>query len=131
MCFKDEFLCIIHEKMDRVKTILPRFQVTNKMIFGLGKLPITLINMITHGHSNEIYAQYVNELWPNDPNSTLGSLLQKKLQFVNSKSCLSTLYKKYILGTSLARKSCCTYELKTPSQTIGPKLCQKLITSNE
>ncbi len=116
MCFKDEFLCIIHEKMDRVKTILPRFQVTNKMIFGLGKLPIALINMIAHAHGNERYAQYVNELWPNDP---------------NSKSCLSTLYKKYILGTSLARKSCCTYELKTPSQTIGPKLCQKLITSNE
>jgi hypothetical protein len=46
------------------------------MIFGLGKLPISLINMIAHGHGNERYAQYVNELWPNDPNSTLGSLLQ-------------------------------------------------------
>jgi hypothetical protein len=61
------------------------------MIFGLGKLPITLIIIIAHGHGKEIYAQYVNELWPNDPNSTLRSLLWlfstwKKLQFENQKS---------------------------------------------
>jgi hypothetical protein len=36
MCFKDEFLCIIHDKMDHVKTALPRLQVVNKMICGLG-----------------------------------------------------------------------------------------------
>jgi hypothetical protein len=55
MWFKDEFLCIIHDKMNHMKTIFPKFQLVNKMIFGLGKLPITLINMIAHGHGNERY----------------------------------------------------------------------------
>jgi hypothetical protein len=72
---KDEFLCIIHDKMDHVKTALPRLQVCNKMIYGLGQLPITLIGMITHGHEDEKYAQYSNELKPNNPNFTIGSLL--------------------------------------------------------
>jgi hypothetical protein len=45
------------------------------MIYGLGKLPITLTGMIAHGHGDEIYAQYSNELWANDPNFTIGSLL--------------------------------------------------------
>ncbi len=39
---KDEFLCIIHDKMDHAKTMFPRLQVCNKMIFGIGQLPITL-----------------------------------------------------------------------------------------
>jgi hypothetical protein len=30
------FLCVIHDKMDHSKTILPRLQVKNKMVFGLG-----------------------------------------------------------------------------------------------
>jgi len=70
---KNEFLCIIHDKIDHAKIALPKLQVYNKMIFGLGQLPITLMSMIVHG--NERYAQYSNELWPNDPNFTIGSLL--------------------------------------------------------
>jgi hypothetical protein len=38
-------------------------------------LPITFMGMIMHGHGDERYAQYFNELWPNDPNFTIGSLL--------------------------------------------------------
>jgi hypothetical protein len=72
---KDEFLCVIHDKMDHPKIAFPKFQVTNKMIYGLGQLPITLIGMITHGHGDEKYALDFNELWPNDPNFTIGSLL--------------------------------------------------------
>ncbi len=64
-----------HDKMDHAKTAFPRLQVANKMICGLGQLPIMLMNMIAHGHGNERYAQYSNELWPNDPNFTIGSLL--------------------------------------------------------
>jgi len=45
------------------------------MIFGLGQLPITFIGMIAHGHIDERYGQYLNELWPNSPNFTMGSLL--------------------------------------------------------
>jgi hypothetical protein len=45
------------------------------MIYELGQLPITLTSMIMHGHQDEKYAQYSNELWPNNPNFTIGSLL--------------------------------------------------------
>jgi hypothetical protein len=56
MWSKDEFLCIIHDKMDHAKIALPRLQVYNKMIFSLGQLPITLMGMIMHGHGDERYA---------------------------------------------------------------------------
>jgi hypothetical protein len=75
MQFKDEFLCVIHDKMDHAKIALPRFQVTNKMISTFKQLPITFTSMIAHGHGNEQYVQYFNELWPNDPNFRIGSLL--------------------------------------------------------
>ncbi len=57
------------------KFVLLRLQMCNKMISGLRQLPITLMGMITHGHGDERYAQYFIELWPNDPNFTIGSLL--------------------------------------------------------
>ncbi len=55
--------------------ILPRLQVKNKMVVGFGQLPIMLIRMIAHGDGDEAFAQYSNELWPNDPSFTIGSLL--------------------------------------------------------
>jgi hypothetical protein len=61
--------------MEHSKTILPRLQVKNKMVVGLGELPIMLIGMIIHGHGDEAFAQYSNELWPNDLNFTIRSLL--------------------------------------------------------
>ncbi len=41
---------------------------------------MTLTRMIVHGHGDEMFVQYSNELWPNDPrpndpNFTIGSLL--------------------------------------------------------
>ncbi len=42
--------------------------------FMLGQLPITLTGAIAHGHGDERYAQYCNELWPNNPKFTIGSL---------------------------------------------------------
>ncbi len=54
---KEEFLCIIHNKMDHSKIVLPRLQVKNKMVeVGLSQLPITLIGMIVHGHGDEAFA---------------------------------------------------------------------------
>jgi hypothetical protein len=73
---KEEFLFIIHDKMDHLKAILPRLQVKNKMVVGFGQLPIMLIRMIVHGDGDEAFAQYSNELWPNDPNFNIGSLLR-------------------------------------------------------
>jgi hypothetical protein len=32
--------------------------------------------MIIHGHGDKAFAQYSNELWPNDLNFTIGSFLR-------------------------------------------------------
>jgi hypothetical protein len=40
---KEEFLCIIHDKMDHLKVILLRLQVKNKMVVGFNQLSIMLI----------------------------------------------------------------------------------------
>ncbi len=53
---KDEFLCIIHDKMDHAKIAFPRLQVCNKMISRFGQLLVNLMGMIMHGHGDEIYA---------------------------------------------------------------------------
>jgi len=45
------------------------------MVAGLGQLPITLIETIIHGHGDEVFILYSNELWPNDLNFTIGYLL--------------------------------------------------------
>jgi len=50
--------------------------VKNKMVFGLGELPMTLTQMITHGHGDKAFAQYFNELWLNYTNFKIGSLVQ-------------------------------------------------------
>ncbi len=68
-------MCIIHEKMDHTKTILPMLQVKNKMVVGFSQLPIMFIRLITHQHGHEAFAQYSNELWPNDLYFTIGYLL--------------------------------------------------------
>jgi hypothetical protein len=72
---KEEFLCIIHDKMNHEKIALSRLQMCNKMIYGLGQLHVILTCMITHGNKDERYVQYSNKLWPNDPNFTIGFLL--------------------------------------------------------
>jgi hypothetical protein len=46
------------------------------MVSSLGQFPITLNGMITHGHGNATFDQYSNIFWPDDPNFTIGSLLQ-------------------------------------------------------
>ncbi len=48
----------------------------NKMVSKLGQLLITLIEMIIHGHGEEAFIQYYNELWLNDPNSMIKLLLR-------------------------------------------------------
>jgi hypothetical protein len=72
---KEEFVCVIHNKVDHSKIVKPRLEVKNKMMTRLGQLPITLIGMIVHGHGDEAYAQYSNELWLNNLNFTIGSVL--------------------------------------------------------
>ncbi len=73
---KEEYFCIIPNKMDHSQTILPMLAIKNKMVLGLGQLPITLIGMIVHGHGNEVFISHSNEFWSNDLNFAIGSLLQ-------------------------------------------------------
>jgi hypothetical protein len=49
------FYALSMTKMDYVKTAFPRFQVANKMTFGLGQLHVTFISMRAHGHGDERY----------------------------------------------------------------------------
>ncbi len=69
---KEDFLCIIHDKMDHFKIAMPWLQMKIKMVFGLKKLLVTLTRMIVHGHGDKAFVQYSNELWPNDHNFTIG-----------------------------------------------------------
>jgi len=73
---KDEFLCIIHDKMHHVKIALPN--ITNMQQNDIWPWTITHypMGMIMHGHGDERYAQYSNALWPNDPNFRIRSLLR-------------------------------------------------------
>ncbi len=130
VCSKDEFLCVIHDKMDHVETAFPRLQVVNKMIYRLKQLPITLTSMIAHGHGDERYAQYSNELWPNDPNFIIGSLLWLLQTLEKALTCESKILFKHLPQNSLfARllqgKSHYISELKTPSESVDPKSLPK------
>jgi hypothetical protein len=57
-----EFPYVIHDKMDHSKIAIPRFEMKNKITAWLGQLPVTLMGMIVHGHEDEAYVQYSNEL---------------------------------------------------------------------
>jgi hypothetical protein len=111
--------------MDHVKIVLPMLQVCNKMIFDLGQLPITFTRMIVHGHGDERYEQYSNELWPNDPDFTIGSLLQllQTLEVIPmSKSKLlfeHTSHNSFFVHM-LQGKLHCICELCTSDQIVGP-----------
>jgi hypothetical protein len=59
--------------MDHSKIVLPWLQVKNKMVVGLSQLLVTLSGM---KHGDEAFAQYSNELWPNDLTSTIRFLLR-------------------------------------------------------
>jgi hypothetical protein len=128
----DEFLCIIHDKMDHVKTTLLRLQIYNKVIYGLGQLPIILTCMIAHGHEDKRYAQYLNELWPNDPNFTIGSLLWlfrtlevasllKSKLFLEEPPCIT-----YSLHISYKGNYIAYINYAHKNKLLVPSLCQEI-----
>jgi hypothetical protein len=88
--------------------------------------------MIAHGHGDKKYAQYSNELWPNDPNFTIGSLLWLLSTLEKALACESKMLFEHptqnaLFTCLLQGKSCCIIELKTPSESVGPKLLPKKI----
>jgi hypothetical protein len=72
---KEDFLCVIDDKMDHFKTFFLQLQLKNNMVYKLRQLLVTLTRMIVHGQGDEAFVQYSNELFPNDPNFTIGSFL--------------------------------------------------------
>jgi hypothetical protein len=112
--------------MDHANIALPRLQVCNKMISSLGQLPITLTGMIVHGHGDEKYAQYFNELWPNNPNFTISFLLHllrilEAAPILELKLLFEHPLHNSFFACMLQRKLCCIHELCTFDQIVGLK----------
>jgi hypothetical protein len=75
----ENFLCIIHDKMDQNKTWLPRLFEKPKSLAGGNRvpLPISLTGMITHGRQPGMFAHYgMSCLWPSDPDFTVTSIVK-------------------------------------------------------
>ena len=47
--FPKEYLSIIHDKMDKTKTSIPRLRIKSKSIVGIN-LGLSLTGMLAHGH---------------------------------------------------------------------------------
>jgi hypothetical protein len=72
----ENYLCIIHDKMDQAKTWIPRLVHTPKSLSGHGiPLPIALTGMLTHGRDPGVYAHFsFTGLWAGDADFTVTSL---------------------------------------------------------
>ena len=69
-----KFLCIIHDKMDHTKSVIPRMQRSTKATSRLGQIPISVTGMLMHGHGDGAYAHYSTAFWPGDSNFTISSI---------------------------------------------------------
>jgi len=111
--------------MDQTKIAFPRPQLCNKMILKLGQFLVIFTNMITHQHEEEIYAQYLNKLWPNDPNFTIGPLLLFRTLEITSVLESKLLFEEppqnSFFACLLQGKSCCICELRTLEKIVGVK----------
>ena len=55
--FLKEYLSIIHDKMDKTKTSIPRLHVKSKSIVGT-KLVLSLIDILTHGNKTRGFGHF-------------------------------------------------------------------------
>jgi hypothetical protein len=79
-----------------------------------------------HDHGDEKYAQYSNELWPNNPNFTLAFLLcvlrtLEATAILESKLLFKHPPHNSFFACMLQGKSCCIRELCTLDQIVGSK----------
>lgn len=70
------YLCIIHDKMDQSKTWLPKLNPLPKSLSGFGHaLLVALTSMFVHGRDPRLYAHFsLTGLWPGDSDFTVTSL---------------------------------------------------------
>ena len=72
-------MTIFHDKMDHSKTASPHFSHKSKATESFMKLPIAITRMIAHGHGDVRYAHYGLDIYPMNPNHTIG-LIAKLLR---------------------------------------------------
>jgi hypothetical protein len=89
--------------------------------------------MIAHGHGDKKYVQYSNELWPNDPNFTIGYLLRlfcilEVALITKSKLLLEKPPQNSFFFCLLQGKSCCVHILCMLEKIVSAKpLPKKLL----
>ena len=86
-----KYLCIIHDKMDQMKTHLPRLLNVPQNLSRTYRFPSSLTVMLTHGHGFGSYGHFVLGFWPMDPNFTIGSLAQCLCNLERTKEDISSL----------------------------------------
>ena len=72
--YPEKMVTIIHDKMDHSKTASPHFSHKSKATESFMKLPIAITGMIAHGHGDVRYAHYGLDIYPMNPNHTIGSI---------------------------------------------------------
>ena len=92
--YPEKMVTIIHDKMDHSKTASPHFSHKSKATESFMKLPVAITGMIAHGHGDVRYAHYGLDIYPMNPNHTIGSIakLLRDLEGVrrNASRCLFT-----------------------------------------
>nr|PNR58557.1 hypothetical protein PHYPA_005552 [Physcomitrium patens] len=119
-----EFLCFIHDKMDHMKSAIPRMLRNTKATSGLGQIPISVTGMLTHGYGDGSYAHYSSAFWPSDSNFTISSISRDlRAQerppppppVKDSKELFTTPPQNSFFEALLYRKSRCTTSIPTGS----------------
>ena len=114
--YPEKMVTIIHDKMDHSKTASPHFSHKSKATESFMKLPVAITGMIAHGHGDVRYAHYGLDIYPMNPNHTIGSIakLLRDLEGVPrsaSRSLFteegeqSTLTKALLKGAEICRES--------------------------
>ena len=115
--YPEKMVTIIHDKkLDHSKTASPHFSHKSKATESFMKLPIAITGMIAHGHGDVRYAHYGLDIYPMNPNHTIGSIakLLRDLEGMrrNVSRCLfteegeqSTLTKALLKGAEICKES--------------------------
>ena len=72
--YPKKMVTIIHDKMDHSKIASLHFSHKSKATESFMKLPVAITRMIVHGHGDVRYAHYGLDIYPMNPNHTIGSI---------------------------------------------------------
>ena len=114
--YPEKMVTIIHDKMDQSKIASPHFSHKSKATEAFMKLPVAITGMIAHGHGDVRYSHYGLDIYPMNPNHTIGSIakLLQDLEGVRrnvsrylftEEGEKSTLTKALLKGAEICRES--------------------------